>query len=395
MWATHNASQSTIQAPYDIYTVAQGNDHYLQFGRVLKPDDTLGGNQAGYECGRMSFNIWQPAYFGTSTNPNQSTQDMANLANATQMEIVYTFARTLQVIGEKISTGHIDQAYLTQEFNIMKNASTTYVTTMMSNQLIFLPPESMAVESIDVMREQGWITAGNYYQVLASLGANYQFKVNMSNTPQMDQGEISGEYADKIAIAENVYDEFMKWPNKAYTQEQSPGQQARESIESAFESESEIFTDIGVTKTVASFMNNFINMISGEGGGATDPVLNAAHFGQNLMKGSMAVFLYLPILLPAIGFAAGVLPFVTSGFAWFAGVLLTVLPIVFGLMGFMYVQGAFLGVYLPLVPFVIFVIGVRVDICGSGIYDRSTFGRLINDHGGDSMKFMVVQSPHL
>ncbi len=357
--AAHNATQSTIQEPYTIYTQVSADQHYLNFGRQ-SPAGTVssGGAQEGYECGRITFDYFTSSYFG---GDGQEAKDMANIANATQMSIVYQFAGKLSVIGVGIADENVDLAYLQSEFNIMKNASMSYVTDMTSNQQAFMMPEGPN-DLISVMRGQGWITAGNYYQLLTQFQGSYNFTPENS-VPEVSPRETQASFAayqSQIEDAEYIYGNdpngFMKWESRNYSTEVSPSQQAREDIQKAFESEAEIFEAIGFTNAVIKYAGNFMDIVSGESQSA-DPILNIAHYGQYLMKVSIGVMLGMAYLIPGIGLILGAIPFVALGASYMSALIFAVMPLVMSMMGLMYLQGAMLGVYLPFVPFIIFAIG--------------------------------------
>lgn len=369
--AAHNKTQSTIQEPYTIYTYVSGDSHSLNFGRQLPPGNTItNSSQEGYECGRIVFDYWFASMFSLGGANSQESQDLANNANATQMSIVYQFATKISAIGVAIADGTVDMtAPFTSEFTIMKNASVSYVTDMTSNQQAFVPPSSTGPnELIEVMRGQGWITAGNYYQLLTQFYGSYYFTPNDTNTPTIDRQETSASYTAyqrQIDDAMTIYGKnpnnpngYHNWSGKDYTTgaEQSPSQKAREDIQKAFESEAEIFEQIGFTNAVIKYAGNFMDIVSGESQSA-DPILNIAHYGQYLMKVSIGVMLGMAYLIPALGLVLGAIPFVALGASYMSALIFAVMPMVMSLMGLMYLQGAMLGVYLPFVPFIIFAIG--------------------------------------
>ena len=185
--------------------MVRGNEHFINFGRNVPAGVETYGPQVGYECGRISLSEFSADHFGSSVDGSTGNQDLANIANATQMGIVHTFARTIQMIGDQIATGHLsgigadpDFVIYADEYTIIKNASISYVNAMYSNQSVFVAPDATAVDGIDLMRGQGWITAGNYYQVLAGLQANYILEV-AEHTPAVSGSRESGTYEAEVA----------------------------------------------------------------------------------------------------------------------------------------------------------------------------------------------------
>ncbi|MFI4955093.1 MAG: DotA/TraY family protein, partial [Gammaproteobacteria bacterium] len=356
--SAHNNNQSLSGIPYEIYTKIEGNNHYLQFGRRLTDESTATSSQDGYECGRMKFTIFNDM-FGTD-------QELANVANAKQMSIVYAFAQTVQAIGERIATGHLvaDPNLLQPEYNMLHTASVSYVTTMLSNQSYFTKPEAQEGTAYDFMRSQGWITAGNYYQVLAGIDSNYEFQPNADNTPVMTDTETSAEREaseEELLTASAVLQYYSNYVFETgdFQSGLSPADQMEQSIRDGYGESAEIFTDIGMSEAVAGQMGKFMDMISGveSTDQAKDPMIRLAKFGQGMMNESAKLLIGLAVSIPLLGFMMGWCNASASLGTGFMGMLAAVMPFIYGLASFMYMQGTVFGVYMPLIPFIIFATG--------------------------------------
>ena len=366
--AAHNENRTLSGSAFVIYTVATGNEHYIKFGRkIIEAPDVNDSSQAGFECGYLKADAFPRSYFepACAEGDSQCAQDLANMANAKQMTITYDFARSIEVIGNKIGTGHLDTDPANQhsEYDLMEKAAISYVSTMVNNQGSFTVPEE-SNKSYTTMGAQGWITAGNYYQVLASIESNYEFTPG-STYWMMPKGKgvsaAEGDLSeDELKQATDLYNNFMKsdYAKEIY-QDASPAQQAYLDIKDAMDEQDSIFGDIGMTELVAKQMEKFIDMISGanEGSGSQDPIVQAAQYGQGLMKASVYTMLGLAIVFPVMGAAMGWCTGQLSLGKVFDGLIMAVLPFVYGLTSFLYMQGSVLGVFLPLIPFIVFTMG--------------------------------------
>lgn len=354
--SAHNHNQTLSGLPYQIYTKVEGNNHYVQFGYKMNSDDKpLDKPQYGYECGRMKVAEFSASGSGWD-------QEAANAANAKQMTIIYNFATALSVIGERIATGHLelDPDLLQPEFQVLESSSLSYVTTMLSNQSYFTVDNEDGDSAYDFMRAQGWITAGNYYQVLAGVASNYEYVPNDNNTPAMSEAETSAEreQSEQELLAANTllqyYANYLEETGE-FTSDLSPAEQMEQDIRDVYNEGSSIFTDIGMADLTAGQMGDFMEMISGENSG--DPIVRLAQLGHNMMDVSAKLLFGLAVSIPALGFLMGWCNASASLGTGFMGLVAAILPFIYTLASFMYIQGAVFGIYLPLVPFIIFAVG--------------------------------------
>lgn len=88
-----------------------------------------------------------------------------------------------------------------------------------------------------------------------------------------------------------------------------------------------------------------------------DPIVGLMRTGSMMMRTASDMVMTLMIVLPIAGLVAGVctsqLPFGDM----LQAVLTTVIPVLYLLYGVLYTEGALLGVYLPMIPLVSFIVG--------------------------------------
>jgi conjugal transfer/type IV secretion protein DotA/TraY len=124
---------------------------------------------------------------------------------------------------------------------------------------------------------------------------------------------------------------------------------------------------IGTASLVTrSQVENYIRYLTGDQGAlgapgdlrvAHDPILIASEYGKSLTSGAVAIFVIIGAMMmafSALGICSSVLPtqtFFSSMNTMFGAPLIA-------LAMFMYAQGAILGVFIPLIPYLTFFIGV-------------------------------------
>jgi conjugal transfer/type IV secretion protein DotA/TraY len=288
--------------------------------------------------------------------------ERANMANETQRNVTFeTFVGALSDVAFKIARNEIvyTDRVAKYEFEKVKSAAVNYVSAMGSNSIIFEPPdnEDQFNDAMDTLRQGGWILAGNYYQVLSSIEGTSDFKVYSGNTPNPNFNPSDNDHKVEVGRVDAFYENFDNWDGKVFEQAaQTATQMSREEVENAFNGQSEIFDEMGLTQASADHMEGFLKMISGEEG-STDPVLRAARYGQDLMNTSAKAMITIASLMPLLALGFGWCTASMPGELIWNSMLTSTLPIAYGMLGFLYLQGAALGVYLPMIPLIIFVIG--------------------------------------
>ena len=89
-----------------------------------------------------------------------------------------------------------------------------------------------------------------------------------------------------------------------------------------------------------------------------DPIITLANAGQGIMIATEAIWIAFTVVLLILAIPSGIMSAYSPGELMLTTFLLTVFPIIIGIIGMLWVFGSLLAVYIPLVPFMIF--GVTV-----------------------------------
>ena len=90
-------------------------------------------------------------------------------------------------------------------------------------------------------------------------------------------------------------------------------------------------------------------------GSYSDPFAGAVALGQTWMSAAAALMITFTILMPVLGVAISWCDAMLPGEAVTQATQGVLEPLMYAMAAFLYVQGALLGIYLPLIPFIIFL----------------------------------------
>lgn len=226
------------------------------------------------------------------------------------------------------------------------NSISSYVTA----QITKLPAESLAEWQADA-KKYGWITAGAYYYKMAKMSGsnmsaiNQKLNIDTSNLPGADIKPYRNNFNGVKLLLQNL--------SKASQTSTSMGP-----APPAAQAELNDTLDRANSEILKGFMENLTGTKSNE-------FVSMAAFGQNMLI--TAQLLYATILVATTATAIAIAlttSWMTLGTSWVATPPLEGLkaflgiftPIVFALLGALFTFGALLGMYIPLIPYVVFTV---------------------------------------
>jgi conjugal transfer/type IV secretion protein DotA/TraY len=377
--AAHNASDNAkLYGKYDVY---QTDDYYhVNFGSQKAWDETS-SESGGQECGF----IYMPSF--SKPDPNNGDLVIQTYSNA-----FYNMARGLEKETAEFLAGPdggIPDEWSTQ-FGYVQQQAVTFIEYLKGASNILNPVQPHPDEKrqdLQELKDYGWILAGNYYMTLSSFGDDLQgITVNIPDTSvEPPLREVEDKYQDAIQNAKDFWEidasiddrftkTFMAWPEK-YVVPGYPnldpgtpeeGEQYRLTRQKLEELEKYV-KQLGSMNGATSDTQNpiyYMEQITGFGNETReDPILHAARYGKLLTEISVAmigiaVITYFVMMVAAAaigGIACTTIPAIWVGV--FVFIILTA-PLIFGIAAFLYTQGVMLGVALPLIPFMIYLVGV-------------------------------------
>jgi conjugal transfer/type IV secretion protein DotA/TraY len=247
--------------------------------------------------------------------------------------------------------------------------------------------------AFDVYKRYGWILAGNYYTVLSAFKEKADLltrhfypatalKFVGNNLPDPKPGDAYDASQDFFVNFQSTttspptpggkydvqgYQEAIVKSTKARGGSRVIGIVNMDNIFAALGKPTDMSKNAGkngaATVATRSAVENFLSYLTGEGSNpndlrvAKDPILRIANYGKSLQISAMII---LPIVTALYLLSAVVQ--VCDGLLPIGAVAETIMKVtaapLFGLFLFMYTQGAILGVFIPLIPYLSFFIGV-------------------------------------
>ena len=385
--AAHN--ESAAAAAYGKYEIYKTDDHkFVNFGNKEAWSPETGGS-GGQECGYMIT----PEFAG------DYTEEEIGLMEETYNNAFYNMARGLRSLGEFLAS---EEGQLAEEwesyFYETQGQAVGFIEYLHGAQSILYPGEAdynpdkddgydRAVK-LEELKKYGWILAGNYYMTLSSLKdklVGITLVINDYDTVKLPDQDRQTEYEAELQQAKNYWKidntadphhkmTFSTWPeyykvpgygDLALTPAK-PANQNKFSYKEVEHIESQLkqIGNMAYTGAENHTMNPVFYLEKLTGWSDTsrlqDPILHAAEYGgylteiaMNMIWISIASFIIFGIIA-----AYGVGPFALNPPSIIGGliVILFTAPMIFGIAGFLYAQGAMLSVGLPLIPFVIFFV---------------------------------------
>lgn len=335
-------------------------------------------NQTGAECGYVQYKV----------NFNQSKDAITKEAEKASIYInaMYMMAKRLDGLALLIVTEPEadDGRNFPRQYVDVQRAMQMYVNYIVSYRNILGPVREKS-STFALYKQYGWILAGNYYSVLANFNAKATLEAQQFVLPVLGftyGGPISKDDPNgNYKRASNFYtpnyftaepEPMYAVPGSEYMVNKYPTTQATGPIRApvsraiADNLRNEIEKKYGGSNLggeVKKRVDEFMKYLSGEGSGsglaAQNPIMSAAKYGKMLTEVALTLMIVFgttwTVLTAVSASAAGTLPFWWALSAMFSDM---VTPMILALGGFMYAQGAVLGIFIPMIPYVTFLTGV-------------------------------------
>jgi conjugal transfer/type IV secretion protein DotA/TraY len=354
---------------------------FLMFGNAtlynsLKP---INDNQTGAECGYVLYKI-------NKELPDEERAKEPERA-AVYMNGLLTMANKLDKLASLIVTTSTDTDavnFPTQYVNVQR-AMQMYVQYVASFRNILAPVRS-ETNSLQLYKSFGWILAGNYYNVLANFEEKAQLYeqqfvlpiYDFTYKPPISKDDPHGFYPRGSSFYTPTY--FTKKPDPMYAvpgseymiaQEankpksgtalspinRSKADQLRSTITKATNTS-------GANSMTQNRVNEFMAYLTGEGNtgsnlSSQNPINNVAKYGKMLTVAAVVTMTVSGLAMVGTTSAIAIMGAFAPGALLWGGVVANMLgPLLLALGSFMYAQGAVLGVFIPLIPYVTFLTGV-------------------------------------
>ncbi len=261
-------------------------------------------------------------------------------------------------------------------------ATTEYVSAMMAAVTKFqadkiaLTPKQSLESWQQVAMDSGWIQAGSFVFKMAevekgeaSVLSKYMdvnIKTSSDNTSQLlstyrSNFDAAGKLIDAIKTQQESKNPSPSYGGVANVPQLSP------------------IMD-GLRSASGTLLHTFMANLAGESGnlggpadvnqagkammsGKKHPLKSLASFGYSMMMLAQSLFVLTIGVVIAIGVTLSFSSFmvwgtgVAAGWTWFIGLVMILAPFFLLLIGSLYSLGALLGIYVPLIPYIIFVVG--------------------------------------
>jgi hypothetical protein len=256
-------------------------------------------------------------------------------------------------LGPKLSqNGQVDFIGIgvSQYLGILQKAANTLIEEQIKNA----GQGKKIIEDID--NTKGWIMAGSYYFYLAQTNnSNFASSMPLLSGNATMNAQILSSYRNN-ATAANYLTASAANAGSAGGNGSSSGMAALSSsslapIGSAMQSAQKTVTDVGVALSTQT------------GNANTNPLFAISAVGHTMMVAAEIIFGVFIGVTIALSIAGNISIFVlgntvTNPVGGATETLyLLVVPVVFGILGWLVTMGGLLGLYIPLIPFVIFTTG--------------------------------------
>ncbi len=387
----HNRSDAAkLMGKYEIYQTQNPIDGFYNFVNFGNPDawnDGLDGGNAGRECGHIII----PTFVA-------DTLEQVALMHQTYSDAFYYFARGLSPFAEFLASEKGATAELWERhFTGTQYEATAFIEYLNAASHILYPnqvPTNPEREKLETLKDYGWILAGNYYMTLTNLRdilVTIPISINAYDAVKYPPDSAYDQYPQALQNAEDYWElppedprfeyTFLQWKNLYIVpgygdltdEPVEPDDQPTFTYKDLHFIEHSLtgignmanlgtISDTGDLSTVNKrdplfYLQELTNFGGTRGG---DPIRHAAEFGGKLTEMAVAMLLIgMASFLIIAGLSAFSGPCMITSAVWPTMSMLLIgimAPLIFGIAGFMYVQGALLSVALPLIPFVIFFI---------------------------------------
>jgi conjugal transfer/type IV secretion protein DotA/TraY len=291
----------------------------------------------------------------TPLTPAQSAQAMQSYfyaLNMVQMNLETPATEAIQLP----AASWANYLSLVQGALELKRSISSTLNTAISNNL----PEVESTIDTTIAREAGWIHAGGFYFQIVQGDSG----VNLSNieftAPTASMSNLCTELSDFCPDLQsritNVYSQYITFIGANVTQDEQDS-----FLTSGFTNNLSALPAEGqssmaaISDSLKGTINDFITGLSGSG--TTDPLLALTTVGQQIMYGSeIAIWLCISVLV-VLALVSSIMRSLQPGGYIVDAILVTVISIILFLVFLLWGAGMTLGLYLPLIPYLLFLFG--------------------------------------
>lgn len=378
---------------YSVY-IPSDYQNLLVFGDKKKysyPDSGKLEDMTGAECGIIKL--------GTANGKNNNVP--TGMKNSHQQLVDHTYITgllymmdPLQELATALAENKTDTVW--QRYYLSSNLSMQiYINYIVSysKSLAANTQQNNNRYDFSLFKKYGWVLAGNYYTILSHLGDKTQptagtfimptsegVDAKFQYVPPKNQGttedtetvnQIKGYFTGLLADPRAMYNA----PNSEWQQEQLQQQANYTATAGSGNTKSPINNSkmqqiqkaVGATNsdpltgTTASAVKDFIKYLSGTRSGgivAQDPILTAAKHGKQLTEAAIGMMVAFSAAWAAGMLVAANMSCMQPGGYGLQAFMDVVAPLTIALGAFMYGEGAVLGVFVPVIPYLTFLSGV-------------------------------------
>lgn len=341
------------------------NDKQANPGPGFPPKDAKGNKPATYN-GQQYWNLVLNPYVGTNFIRDAVNAYLGYVNNA--KSATGTGATFGQVIGAAGGAG-IAGAAVAGPVGAVAGAVAGFATAI-KGMLIDLN------KTYETAKANGWIFAGGYFYFIASttntvtrdditsVTMNFSAFVppTTKSTEQVIREYFQGEGVYRpdtppVDLA-NAAQDITKAIAAAQSTGGGEGEQAAAGrVASSGSWVTDLILTVFTANLAPALVGGFINMLSGTGDVQSNPIVNLQSFGETLLVVMQILFvalfalIFVTTLSTAVGSSMSSLGYAVTNVASY------ILPIVMALLFSLFVFGATLAVYVPLIPYIIFTMG--------------------------------------
>jgi defect in organelle trafficking protein DotA len=326
-------AMTQLEEPISVYR--WGNT--IQWGRL---------SHAGQEqplCGSVTLPTIGSALTSTTTTTSQSQTEA--LASA-----VMTIQAVLMSAAEEAVNGGGTNTLGANAFTTAANLLQTTANNL-----------SITMDSLDTINEQaiknGWIHAGSYYfQLVNNTGAMGNISVNLA-TSGANQTEFTNLLGNTLSstLLGTINSDVASYTQTTNNNISTPPPSGKLKL-SPSSANSNVNSILG--SIFGSLMDNLVNSINNQittgKSGTQDPMIAMATFGSNLTVAVELAFWGSLALIFGVWLLSSILHCMNPLGPSMDFLLAMALPITITILSLLYMAGILLGLYIPLIPYLVF-----------------------------------------
>ncbi len=367
----------------------QPPEFFLIFGDPEKFRYENNKIEGGAECGYVTLK--------SSLTSTEMQEEGITFADQATVNLVYgmalqSLASNTGALAEAVAQNKPDTQW-SEYYTDANRAMQIYINDIVRNQPILQKPvTSTPTSDLDDFKKYGWILAGNYYTTLSCWGGRQGcgsgsamsggtfVRPESSKAPTVVTysapvwNGIEGHDSQSKTVIDTFFTEFQTnqqamydapdsdWQREHTSSPNGTASPLREDEMAALQEAVGHHNPNATSVTTTAAVKEFIQHLSGNPGGgrlvSQDPILEASIYGKLLTEAAIGLMVSLGAVWMATILASSVYGAMNPVGHGFAGITNIVAPLIIALGGFMYGEGVVLGVFIPLIPYLVFLTGV-------------------------------------